>query len=104
DFFTACKSTRGAGITFFGVETLKNDERAARELGLESDSVIAKREYPCPAFPPRGHPHLGRGMIAKLDGIADEILKELYELAAIAGYRRKRLADGFGAGFHNRCV
>src|SRR5581483_8156266 len=104
DFLTDRKSNAGAGITFFGVESLKNDEDAVRELGLEADAVIAKREYPFPAFPPRGHPHLGRGMIAKLDGIADEILKELYELAAIAGYRRKRLADDFGAGFHNRCV
>jgi hypothetical protein len=77
------KSDAGAGVIAAGVQALEDKENAFKILRINANAVVADREAPCivKLFDP--HVDLWGSLPVELDGIADQVLEELSQLAPI---------------------
>ena len=92
-----------AVILFPSVEALKNNEDALVKLGVDTDPIVAHRERPPRVFAQGTDVNTRRFGTAKLDGIGNQILKDLQQLRSISQHhwqsiilreRSARLLDG----------
>ena len=93
----------GPGIVAVAVQPLKDHEQLVLVLLLKADAVVGDAEEPLPLLLPGGNADLRRTVrCAELDGVADQVLKQLGQLGLVAADRgqgivrdrRAALADG----------
>jgi hypothetical protein len=102
DFLADGEADARAGVFGAGVQPLKHLEDPLGVLRLNADAVIADGEQPALRMLRGGHRHPRRLIAMELDGVADEVLKELHELAFVGHdgrqpamrHRRALLVDG----------
>ena len=105
-----------------GVQALKDDENTLCILRLDTDAVIAHRKQPVgPAPAPSGlavgrvSPLRGRDVLRpnvdfggtlapKLDGVAQQVLKQLYQLRPVGHQGWQAIVGDLGAALLNGCL
>src|SRR5579871_3212289 len=90
DLLTDGESDSGAGVFLDAMQALEDAEDALRVVGLDPDAVIFDRENPFAAGLPAGHMDHGLPAFIELDGVPDQVLKNLGEQARIGHARRQR--------------
>jgi hypothetical protein len=70
-----CQAYTSAGILLSVMQSLKDDEYAVGILRVDSDTVISDGEDPFPFLLLGGYVNARRLLIAKLNGITDQILE-----------------------------
>src|SRR4029077_14274592 len=83
DLFADGQTDAVARIFRARVQTLEDHENVFRELGCDSDSVIAHAEQPVLTGLLRLHRNLRRLFPAELDGVPNQILEDLRHLRTI---------------------
>jgi hypothetical protein len=101
DFLANSKAYPRAWIVRTRMKTLKNLKNAVVILWVDADPVVADRKNPMVPVLPGVHVNARRPVTAKLDGIADDILKELQHLRRIHGELRQGLVSDNGPSFLN---
>src|SRR5437899_652688 len=104
DLFANRQSDARPRIFFPGVQPLEDDKDAFKVLLRNADAIIAHGKMPATRLLLHADPNLQRPFTAELNRIADEVLKKLHQLDAIAGNSRKlrainlcsALLDGHG--------
>src|SRR5271165_2375706 len=78
-----------AGIFRMRMQAPENNEHVLLILGCDANAVVLHREDPFLSYLFRADSNRGRFGTAKLDGVADEVLKYLHQLRTNGHYRRK---------------
>src|ERR671926_1153195 len=80
DLLADGKADAGARVLTHGMQPLKQHEDALEVLRLDADAVVGDADAPLGVFLGRRDMDARRGLTAKLERIADEILEALREL------------------------
>ena len=99
DFSRDRKANAVAVVSPAFVEALKHLEHAVAVLPVDTDTVVLDPEQTLAVGFFGGDADAGRMLAAKLQRIADEILKHLGELALIRAHRRQFFPNDFGVAF-----
>ena len=79
DLLADCESDAGAGKFLAFMQPLEHDKNSVEVLRIDSQAVIAHRESPfAPAIFGGGNVNARHAGVLILDGIADQILKQLH--------------------------
>src|SRR4029450_13144413 len=65
----------GPGVLVASVEALEGREDALGVLEVDPDAVVAHAEDPLGVLALHADPHLGHGLAAELDRVADQVLE-----------------------------
>jgi len=101
DLFAKSQADARAGVLFPIVQALEDDEDALAKLRVDADAVVAHGEGPVRAGRLRPDLYQRLGGAVKLDGIANQVLKQLHQLHFIAQHGRQRAAGHHGPAFLN---
>src|SRR5688572_20105001 len=89
DPFTDGQADPGSWVLLPGLDPLENDENALKVIGGNTDPIILHRYNPLMWFFLHPHPDQGLGpSAAKLDGVGDQVLKNLGELRTVSHHGR----------------
>src|SRR5258708_38747927 len=88
----------GAGV-LFAVQALKDPKDIFQVLRFDTDAVVLDGKNPSAVLKPRGDANLERLDGAILDGVADQVLKQLQQQDLDGIDHRQRLAFDTSAGF-----
>jgi hypothetical protein len=78
------QSYTGAGVLVPSVQSLEHSENLVEVLRFDSDAIVLHRDDPsAPAIPGSRDMYPGHFATLVLDGIADEILKQLNQLHVV---------------------
>src|SRR6185295_19960048 len=83
NLFAYRQTDAGSGIFFSTVQSLKNDKDSLGILWVQPDTIVADRKQPFTGLALSRHVNPWRFLTVELDGIADQVLKELPQLYPI---------------------
>src|SRR5512139_401963 len=83
DFFADGKPDAGARIFCLGMESLEHDKDAVKKIPLYAYTIVTHRKYPFVALVSGPYVDAGLHVTAKLDSIADKVLKNLAYLQIV---------------------
>ena len=88
----------GAGILFAGVQALENLENPPGILRLNADAVVPHPKEPLLLLPAGADVDFRRPLAVELDGVSDQVLKELRNLGGIHRQAGQWVAGDLRAG------
>src|SRR5881409_899420 len=99
NFFTHGQSDTSAGIILLGVQALKNHEDTTEILRVDANAVVAHAEHPVSLSRFDANMDTRSCWSAKLDRVAQKILKELNQLHRVTAHSRQRIMRDNGFSF-----
>ena len=84
------------------MQALEDGEDALGVLGIDADAVIADGQHPFVALLPGRDMNTGRRLGMELDGVPDEVLKQLRQQQFVMHYGRQRVVGNHRAALFNR--
>ena len=80
------------------VQALEHLEHAVAILLVDADAIVGNREHPAAIPADRVETHPRRALRAELQGVADQILKQLVQLRLVGADHRQHAAGYFRPG------
>ncbi len=102
DAFADGQPDTRAGIILALVQTLEDDEDALEILRVDTNTVIADREDPVGCLFFDTYMNFRFLLAMKLDGIADQVLEERFQLRIIPHHHWQRVIGQFGLALYER--
>jgi hypothetical protein len=92
NFLTNRQANASARICRAAVQALKHQEDTLGILWINADAVVPHRKNPVMILTRHPHMHVGWLIAMELDGITDQVLEQLDELARIRCHHWQRIA------------
>src|SRR5271155_3861333 len=97
DFLANGQADARSGVFRLGMKALKDYEDPVAMLGRDANAVVAYGYLPVPSILLNGDTHARRFVSAELQGISEQVLKQLAELHGVAKNRGQAVTSDDGA-------